>query len=316
MKRFLLTVFLLLLMVTAVISIYWFFMRTTPEHDHARPVAVSLWAEGRFEIPLLAQNPNTVRLNAHISEPAALNMGVPLNFELSGDDRYFVMTVYHSTPGLAHILSISLSNGDRFYMSHPVDGGATHIIYSAESWPAGVHYVVISNANIYATPPDNANGEVRVHVAAANNLDAVTVGLTPPPLNTIMTMEAVEGTLSPYGATFDIRNFTAYDVEQNHTCFIERQVNGSWQRVMVDEYENYWFGLLEISVAAGRVQLFRTNWGNRLGALDPGVYRLIVPYQYWRWVNDGGLVLRKAMPLSAEFVIYEYDSYIFEEEDE
>ena len=303
MKRAL--VFVILLVVAAIIVVGGLFLRDMLFVNAQPHPTVDLWAEGRYEIPPPLMESGIIQVDTSITDPNIINEGAHFDFQLRGVFSYFKIVVFRSEPGLTPMLGIELSNGQHFFMSFALEEGASYIIYSAEPWPEGTHRVSLHN---WAPRAENTYGEVHITILTATSLEAVKQGLTPPPQDSILVIEPVEGTIASYGGTFMLRNNSPYRISQNHNYYIERKVNGYWERIlrrdeMLQEYVAVWAGGMQFSMGAGGVLVHSANWEGQIGRLPSGEYRIVVPRMSWRWTNDYRTTLTKTIPLHVEFTI-------------
>ena len=208
---------LVLLLAAAVFTIYT--LITTPAVPDQSNTIV-LWTEGRYEIsPSLWEN-SIVKADTSISDPLEIAEGVYFDFELYGDYRYFKITIFISTNSPT-FLDVGLSNGEQIFTGYRFEEGITYIIYTDEPWSEGVHYVFIRDISIHS--PFVTSGimnEVHVQIAVANCFTAISEGILPPPLDSILTVESI---VTSEEVTFIVRNHSAYDIHQDQNYHLQKK---------------------------------------------------------------------------------------------
>ena len=296
---------IIILVLTCIISLSLLYFLTDRTEAPVWPRTANLWTVGRYEMPQALWESGILKVDAYITNPAGLESGIHFNFELNEDYRYFIIRVFHCTTGLAHILNIALSNGEGFSMNFqfPQEEGVSHIIHAAEAWPEGEHSVSLYAWEMNINPYLHT-GKAHVQVMAASSLEAVTEGLLPPPLDSLMTMRIVDERVGAKGATFLFENNSEHLIFQNHNYFIEKKQNDEWERLHWDARFNkeVWGGFITIRLETGESQIHEISWES-LGELPPGFYRIILPRMIWRWENEKGMVFQQTIPLYIEFVI-------------
>ena len=272
--------------------------QTTTAHT---PQTSSLGAIGRYKISQSLLEQGNMQVNSRIT--SMLHIGsreqpLPFSFNICEHYQYFKLTVFHSNPVQSHfILNVELSTGEIFSMNYGAEEGITQIIYSAEPWPAGTHY-----ASLWATGWQVAPlGYVDIQVVTANNLELITEDILPT-LDDILTIQAIENSITPQGANFKLKNHSNYEIHFNMNYFFEQKRNANWWRRLDGQDGTGWIGFINIHLQPGEYMEHNVNW-QRLGDFPPGEYRLAIPRMLWRWRNAGGIKLTKSIPLYAEFEI-------------
>jgi len=155
-----------------------------------QPRIKPLWAEGRYVMPH-SLRANTVA-DVMITDFADIAVGKNINFQICATYRYFKITVFHSYPALASLVTVGLSDGQLLSITHPANhpGGVTQIISTTQPWPHGRHYVTLQGLRADNVSYAEGTGEIHVMVATAANPDVITQGIVPPPPHERLTVQA------------------------------------------------------------------------------------------------------------------------------
>ncbi len=92
-----------------------------------------------------------------------------------------------------------------------------------------------------------------------------------------VSLRLVEGTLTPFGASFQLDNQSGWCIEYGDLYDIEIRIGNQWRDIL-----NPSGGPLHaFSLESGKTTSFEVSWPHAFGELPPGQYRIIKSYS-WR----------------------------------